>query len=119
MTLNNDYFMKIKNTNMSENRENDILFSKTISAGKRIYYLDVKLNRKGESFLVMTESKKIVSDGEEQTTHFEKHKIFLYREDFTKFTSAMNEVLSFIKEKEADNSTVCKDEDLIKLKIDF
>ena len=117
--------MEVKNTN--ENREKDILFSKTISAGKRIYYIDVKLSRRGEMFLVITESKKVVNDGEEQTVHFEKHKIFLYREDFAKFTDAMNNVLSFIRESEATNYVTREDgepmdekeDDSIKLKIDF
>ena len=121
--------MEIKNTSRNENRENDILFSKTISAGRRIYYIDVKLSRRGELFLVLTESKKVVNDNEEQSVvHFEKHKLFLYREDFTKFTDAMNDALSFVRETEKMDFTTEKNETptetaeedaLIKLKIDF
>ena len=119
--------MEIKSTNRNENRDNDILFSKTISAGKRIYYIDVKQSRREELFLVITESKKVVNDNEEQSVHFEKHKVFLYREDFAKFANAMNDVLSFINEKETvdfaaekNGRSVKVDEDsLIKLKIDF
>ena len=117
--------MEIKDRN--ENRENDILFSKTISAGRRIYYIDVKRSRRGELFLIITESKKIVNDNEEQTVLFEKHKIFLYREDFAKFADAMNDVLSFVKETEAtdfssireDSSFEDKKDEPIHLKIDF
>ncbi|HIU55832.1 MAG TPA: DUF3276 family protein, partial [Candidatus Gallibacteroides avistercoris] len=66
--------------------ENDIIFSKTIKAGKRIYYLDVKENRKGELFLVITESKQVtINTGDKPEQSFEKHKIFLYREDFNNF----------------------------------
>ena len=66
--------------------DKEIVFSKAIKAGKRIYYLDVKKNRKEEMFLAITESKKIVSgEGDDSQVSFEKHKIFLYKEDFEKF----------------------------------
>jgi hypothetical protein len=88
----------------SKNRGHDIdyIFSKTIMAGKRIYYLDVKQNRKGELFLIITESKKISSENDIQDVHFEKHKIFLYKEEFEKFTNALREVMQYVK----DNNTV-------------
>ena len=66
--------------------DKEIVFSQSIKAGKRIYYLDVKKNRKDEMFLAITESKKIVTgEGDESQVSFEKHKIFLYKEDFEKF----------------------------------
>lgn len=81
-----------------EKRESDIIFSKAIKAGKRIYYLDVKKNRKNELFLAITESKKIVKGiGDEMNFQFEKHKIFLYKEDFDKFSNGLAEVLEFIQ----------------------
>ena len=80
----------------SEN-ERDIVFSQAVKAGKRIYYIDVKKNRKGEMYLSITESKKNVSgEGENATVTFEKHKIFLYREDFTKFADSLNEAISYV-----------------------
>jgi len=79
-------------------RENDIVFSHAIKAGKRIYYLDVKKNRKDELFLAITESKKIESEDENTPVQFEKHKIFLYKEDFDKFVYGLNEVLGYIRE---------------------
>ncbi len=78
--------------------ENDIIFSKTIKAGKRIYYLDVKENRKGELFLVITESKQItVNSGDKQEQVFEKHKIFLYREDFKNFFENLAQIVEYIE----------------------
>lgn len=74
----------------------EIVFSKAVKAGKRIYYFDVKKNRRGELFLAITESKKKVGDDESQVS-FEKHKIFLYKEDFEKFTEGLEEVISYIK----------------------
>ena len=79
----------------------DILFSKAVKAGKRIYYLDVKENRKGDLFLAITESKKIITgEGDNTKVRFEKHKIFLYKEDFEKFMKGMNETINYIYEKE-------------------
>ncbi len=83
----------------SGNIENDkeIVFSQTVKAGKRIYYIDVKKNRKEDMYISITESKKIVQgEGEGATFSFEKHKIFLYREDFSKFAKAMSEAMSYI-----------------------
>lgn len=84
-----------------EMNEKEIVFSKSIKAGKRIYYLDVKMNRKDEMFLAITESKKIVSgEGEDSQVSFEKHKIFLYKEDFEKFMTGLTQAISFIDEKQ-------------------
>ena len=78
--------------------DKEIVFSKAIKAGKRIYYLDVKKNRKEEMFLAITESKKIVSgEGDDAQVSFEKHKIFLYKEDYAKFQNALNGVIEFIE----------------------
>lgn len=78
--------------------DNEILFSKTVKAGKRIYYIDVKRDRKGEFYLSMTESKRL-KDVNNNALHptFEKHKIFLYREDLEKFMVALNDAAEFTK----------------------
>lgn len=78
--------------------DNEILFSKTVKAGKRIYYIDVKRDRKGEFYLSMTESKRL-KDVNNNAPHptFEKHKIFLYREDLEKFMVALNDAAEFTK----------------------
>ena len=72
--------------------DKEIVFSKSIKAGKRIYYLDVKKNRKDEMFLAITESKKVVmGEGDDSQVSFEKHKIFLYKEDFGKFMAGLEQ----------------------------
>lgn len=99
---------------MEDNRKNgvnesekDIVFSQAIKAGKRIYYIDVKKNRKDEMYLSITESKKIVNgEGENATFTFEKHKIFLYREDFAKFTNSLNEAINFVVAEQGEYKPV-------------
>ena len=91
-------FKKKKNVEMNEK---EILFSQAIKAGKRIYYLDVKKNRKEELFLAITESKKVVmGEGDDSLVSFEKHKIFLYKEDFDKFMPGLQQAISFIEEEQ-------------------
>ena len=91
-------FKKKKNVEMNEK---EILFSQAIKAGKRIYYLDVKKNRKDELFLAITESKKVVmGEGDDSLVSFEKHKIFLYKEDFDKFMTGLQQAISFIEEEQ-------------------
>ena len=81
--------------------EKDIVFSKAIKAGKRIYYVDVKKNRKGELFLAVTESKKIfIGDQDNPIVNYEKHKIFLYQEDFEHFLTGLNEAVEFIRDNQ-------------------
>ncbi|KOH45147.1 DUF3276 family protein [Sunxiuqinia dokdonensis] len=71
------------------------IFSKAVRAGKRTYFFDVKATRKDEYYLTMTESKKRYD--QDGNFHFEKHKIFLYKEDFEKFSDGLSEVIDFIK----------------------
>lgn len=87
--------LKKKSTTIENDKE--IVFSKAIKAGKRIYYLDVKKNRKEEMFIAITESKKVVSlDKDDPQVNFEKHKIFLYKEDFEKFMNGLQQAIDFI-----------------------
>ncbi|MBE9467105.1 MAG: DUF3276 family protein [Bacteroidetes bacterium] len=77
-------------------RERDEIFSKAIRAGRRTYFFDVKATRKNDYYLTITESKKqFDQDGR---FHFEKHKLFLYKEDFEKFAEGLTEVVDYIKE---------------------
>src|SRR6056297_3485587 len=78
----------------------DIIFSKVIRAGKRTYFLDVKATRKNDYYLTITESKKRFKNNGKR--FFEKHKVFLYKEDFDKFTDSLEEVINFIKREKAD-----------------
>ncbi len=86
-----------------EKRDSEIIYSKAIKAGKRIYYLDVKKSRNDDLYLAITESKKRVTgyDEDAQVT-YEKHKIFLYKEDFDKFTEGLEDVVSFIKKEQGE-----------------
>jgi len=86
-----------------EKKDNEIIYSKSIKAGKRIYYLDVKKSRNEDLFLAITESKKKVNgfDQDAQVT-YEKHKIFLYKEDFSKFVEGLEDVIGFIKREQGE-----------------
>ncbi|MDP2160938.1 MAG: DUF3276 family protein [Flavobacterium sp.] len=71
------------------------IYSKAVRAGKRTYFFDVKSTRRDEFYLTITESKKrFEQDG---NFHFEKHKIFLYKEDFEKFSEGFSETIEYIK----------------------
>ena len=86
-----------------EKKDNEIIYSKAIKAGKRIYYLDVKKSRNEDLFLAITESKKkVVGYEEEAQVTYEKHKIFLYKEDFDKFIEGLEDVVSFIKREQGE-----------------
>ncbi|MBO5721460.1 MAG: DUF3276 family protein [Bacteroidales bacterium] len=80
----------------SENRplEKDMMFSKVIKAGSRVYYIDVKRSKKEDLYITITESKR-VSAKDEEVPRFEKHKLFLYKEDFEKFKEALNEAIDY------------------------
>jgi len=76
------------------------IYSKVIRAGKRTYFFDVKSTRNEEYYLTITESKKRYSDNGRMEN--EKHKIFLYREDFDKFTGCLQEIIDFIDENQPE-----------------
>lgn len=76
----------------------DAYFSKRIRAGKRTYYFDVKATRGNDYYITITESKRKPGESEDRP-FFEKHKLFLYKEDFEKFTEGLNEALGYIREK--------------------
>ena len=100
---------KKKNGADVSDKDKDIVYSQAVKAGKRIYYLDVKKNRKEELFLAITESKKIVTgEGYDSQVNFEKHKIFLYQEDFDKFMKSLQDSIRFIREKQSGDSLSAK-----------
>jgi len=85
------------------------IYSKAVRAGKRTYFFDVKSTRKDEYYLTITESKKrYEQDGK---FHFEKHKIFLYKEDFEKFIDGINEVVDYIEERQPIDSQISDEND--------
>ena len=76
--------------------EPEIVYSRSVKAGKRIYYLDVKKARNEDLYLCITESKR-KQVGETEVPQFEKHKVFLYKEDFAHFTEGLNDVIAFVQ----------------------
>lgn len=74
-------------------RKYDSVYSKTVRAGKRrTYFFDVKETRGSDYYLTITESKKRFEDG-----GYERHKIFLYKEDFNRFMEGLNEAVDHVK----------------------
>ena len=105
------------------------IHSKAVRAGKRTYFFDVKATRRNDYYLTITESKKRFNrDGK---FFYEKHKLFLYKEDFDKFADSLNEIIAFIREAnpqpiELDDSLVAEQEqkadlskELVKKEKDF
>ncbi len=100
--------------------EKDILFSRTIKAGHRIYYVDVKKNRKDEMYLSITESKKMISgDPAMPQVNYEKHKIFIYQEDFLKFRSCLTDAIKFIEEVQGKGEPRQETDGEIKIDMEF
>ena len=78
--------------------EREEIFSKTMRAGRRTYFFDVRSTKAGDYYLTLTESKKFTND--DGSFHFKKHKIYLYKEDFSEFSSNLSEMTDYIiKEK--------------------
>lgn len=83
---------------MEEKREQPEIYSKRVKAGKRTYFFDVKATRANDYYLTITESRKKFRGDEERDGYFyEKHKIFLYKEDVNKFSEALSETVNHIK----------------------
>lgn len=88
-----------------DNREKkDEIFSRAIRAGKRTYFFDVKATKSDEYYLTITESKRRF-DNEQGRFSYEKHKLFLYKEDFAKFIGGLTDVISFCETGEAPVET--------------
>ena len=98
---NQNSFVEHKNLDesMEDNEKmnnHDELFSRAIRAGKRTYFFDVKTTKGDEKYMTITESKRRFSN-EQNRFFYEKHKLFLYKEDFEKFSNALKETLNFIE----------------------
>jgi hypothetical protein len=81
---------------VEENKTNgrDEIYSEKVKAGKRTYFFDVKSTRSNDYYLTITESKKRFK---EDGFTYEKHKIFLYKEDFNKFMEALSNTVNHVK----------------------
>lgn len=87
--------------NQEERREQEIVYSRSVKAGKRIYYLDVRKARNNDLYLSITESKRRQAE-EGEAPSFEKHKVFLYKEDFAHFTEGLQDVISYVHSQLGD-----------------
>ena len=81
-------------TGSEEKNQKEEIFTRVVRAGKRTYFFDVKATRKDDYYLTITESKKRL--GKEGKVFYEKHKIFLYKEDFEKFTEGLKDAVTYI-----------------------
>lgn len=78
------------------------IFSKAVRAGKRTYFFDVKSTKGNDYYLTITESKKRF--GDDGKFHYEKHKLFLYKEDFEKFATGLQEAIAHIRTLNGDHN---------------
>ena len=91
---------------MEENNDKAEIYSQRIRAGKRTYFFDVKSTRSNDFYLTITESKRKFNN---DTYTYEKHKIFLYKEDFAKFMEALQGTIDHVK------TNLLSEEDLAEL----
>ena len=86
----------MENRKFEDRKEQEIVYSRSVKAGKRIYYLDVRKARNEDLYLCITESKRRQA-GEDETPSFEKHKLFLYKEDFAHVTEGLQDVIGYVQ----------------------
>ena len=86
---------------MEDRKNNEELYSNAVRAGKRTYFFDVKTTKGNDLYLTITESKRKYND--DGSFHYEKHKLFLYKEDFEKFQDGLSDALNKISELNASN----------------
>lgn len=80
--------------------EKDEILSKVLRAGRRAYFFDVRGTKAGDYYLTITESKKFTHD--DGSFHYKKHKIYLYKEDFSAFKDILDEVMSYVVEEKGE-----------------
>jgi Protein of unknown function (DUF3276) len=85
------------NNDMMEKEE---IFSKVLRAGRRTYFFDVRATKAGDYYLTITESKKFTND--DGSFHYKKHKIYLYKEDFSEFNSILAEMTDYIIDEKGE-----------------
>lgn len=90
-----------------ENDKNSEVYSKVVRAGKRTYFFDVKSTKGNDLYITLTESKKTFQD--DGRDNYQKHKIFLYKEDFEKFRDGLEDVLSKIDELRSSGDYTSED----------
>ena len=92
--ISNGVIFKKRIVEEKKDNEREEIFSQRVRAGKRTYFFDVKATRSNDYYLTITESKRRYK---EDGFFYEKHKIFLYKEDFNKFVNALNDTVDHVK----------------------
>ena len=82
---------------MDDRHDQEEIYSQRIKAGKRTYFFDVKATRSQDYYLTITESKR--RQNGDDSVSYEKHKIFLYKEDFLKFVDALQDAVDYVREE--------------------
>ncbi|MBO6607201.1 PUR family DNA/RNA-binding protein [Psychroserpens sp.] len=87
---------------MSDNgmMDKEEIYSKVLRAGRRTYFFDVRATKAGDYYLTITESKKFTND--DGSFHYKKHKIYLYKEDFSEFNEILREMTDYIISEKGD-----------------
>lgn len=80
--------------------EKEEIFSKVLRAGRRTYFFDVRATKAGDYYLTITESKKFTND--DGSFHYKKHKIYLYKEDFSEFNEILKEMTDYVIDEKGD-----------------
>tara|TARA_R110002012_G_scaffold139590_5_gene296990 strand:- start:1928 stop:2305 length:378 start_codon:yes stop_codon:yes gene_type:complete len=83
-----------------EMMEKEEIYSKVLRAGRRTYFFDVRATKAGDYYLTITESKKFTND--DGSFHYKKHKIYLYKEDFTEFNEILKEMTNYVISEKGD-----------------
>lgn len=80
--------------------EKEEIYSKVLRAGRRTYFFDVRATKAGDYYLTITESKKFTND--DGSFHYKKHKIYLYKEDFSEFNEILGEMIDYVITEKGD-----------------
>lgn len=80
--------------------EKEEIFSKVLRAGRRTYFFDVRATKADDYYLTITESKKFTND--DGSYHYKKHKIYIYKEDFSEFKDILSEMTAYIVDQKGD-----------------
>ena len=80
-----------------ERNDQEEIYSQRVKAGKRTYFFDVKATRAQDYYLTITESRR--RNNSDDSVSYEKHKIFLYKEDFLKFADALQDAVDYVREE--------------------
>jgi len=86
--------------NSNDMMEKEEIFSKVLRAGRRTYFFDVRATKAEDYYLTITESKKFTND--DGSFHYKKHKIYIYKEDFSEFKDILSEMTDYIIDEKGD-----------------